>query len=386
MEKLIDDLLHEGFDWNRTYNDAPEGIFLLNVDHNIVMVNQTMLDMLGLNSYEEIKGKKCHEVLHGTSVPPEICVHTKVLHSNHVEAVEIIRGQRVYHVVETPLFSKIGHIVGYIHSAYDITEQKEAERLMKEARDKFETIFTQFPIGIIVTNLDNSNILDANNYFCEMLNYSKTEITNLNIYDITHPDDIKLTREHLSKAAKDGASYKITKRYITKFGQIRWVYMAVAPVKDEKGNIKYAFSMIEDITDKVFSQREIDRQKDLLKSYVDLVRVIIVALDIHGRITMINKRGRELLGKKENDLIGKNWFMNYVPERERTRVSEIFQQLIQGEISLNGDPPNYFTNTIKIKDGKECLVLWHNTLLRDAEGNICGVLSAGEDVVDINKE
>jgi PAS domain S-box-containing protein len=386
MEKLIDDLLTEGFDWNRTYNDAPEGIFLLNAEHNIVMVNQTMLNMLGLHSYEEIKGKKCHEVLHGTTVPPEICVHTKVLHSNHVESVEVTRGKQIYHVVETPLFSKKGHIVGYIHSAYDISEQKEAERMMKEARDKFETIFTKFPIGILVVSLETGRILDANNYLCDMLNFSKTEIISQNIYDITHPDDLKLSQEHALRAAKDGQSYKLTKRYITKFGQIRWIYVVVAPVLGTDKKVDYAFSLVEDITDKVFSQREIDKQKDLLRSYVDLVRVIIVALDTQGRITMINKRGRELLGKKENELIGKNWFMNYIPERERVKVSEIFQQLMRGEISLNGDPPNYFSNTIKIKDGKECLMLWHNTLLRDAEGNICGVLSAGEDVVIEKKD
>jgi PAS domain S-box-containing protein len=385
MEKILEGLLTEGFDWDRTYNDSLEGIFVLNYDHEVVKVNTTMLRMLGLHSQAEISGKKCYEILHGTSVPPAECVHAKVVHSNHVEETEVSRYGRIYHIVETPLFSKKGHIVGYTHSAYDITEQKQAEQLMKESREKFETIFTKFPIGILIANLGSGEILDANDYFCEMLNYSKAELTKLTIYDITHPDDFKLSKEHSSRASVDGLSYRITKRYITKFGQIRWVYVAVAPVMDSNSKVGYAFSMVEDITDKVFSQREIDRQKDLLRSYVDLVRVIIVSLDVQGRITMINRRGRELLGKEEKELLGKNWFMNYVPERERVRVTEIFQQLMRGEISLNGDPPNYFTNPLKIKGGKESLILWHNTLLRDSDGKICGVLSAGEDITKDNE-
>lgn len=386
MEDLIKDLLLEGFDWNRTYNDAPEGIFLLDSKHEVMMVNNTMLNILGLTSYNEVTGKKCYELFHGITNPPPECVHAKVLHSQHVETVEVVRGTRMYHVVETPLFSKKGHIVGYIHSAYDITEQKKQERMMREEREKFETIFTKFPIGILVANLGSGEILDANTYFCEMLNYAKTELIKLTIYDITHPDDLRISKEHSTRASEDGLSYKITKRYVTKFGQIRWVYLTVAPVVDINNKVVYAFSMVEDITDKVFSQREIDHQKNLLRAYIDLVKVIIVSLDTQGKITMINRRGRELLGKGEEELVGKNWFQNYVPERERTKVVEIFQQLVHGEISLNGDPPNYFTNAVKTKNGKERLILWHNTLLRDNVGNICGVLSAGEDVTDRENE
>jgi PAS domain S-box-containing protein len=382
MEKILEELLTEGFDWGRTYNDSPEGIFILNCDHEVVRVNKTMLRMLKLDNYEQLKGKRCYELFHGTSIPPPECVHAKVIHSNHVEETEVIRNGKVYHVVETPIFSKKGRIVGYVHSAYDITEQKEYETKIREEREKFKTIFTQFPIGILVVNLVSGEILDANTYFCEMLNYSKPELTKLTIYDITHPDDLGLSKEHSLKASHDGISYKITKRYVTKFGQIRWVYVSVAPVMDTNNEVSYAFSMIEDITDKVFSQREIDHQKDLLRTYVDLVRIIIVSLDTQGRITMINRRGREILGKQEKELIGKNWFINCVPEREQTRVTQIFQQLISGEISLNGDPPNYFTNPIKIKGGKERLVLWHNTLLRDSDGKIRGILSAGEDVAE----
>jgi PAS domain S-box-containing protein len=386
MEKLIEDLLTEGFDWIRTYNDAPEGIFLLNHNHEIIMINQTMLGMLGLSSYEEAKGKKCYEIFHGTDKPPSVCVHAKVMHSNHCESIEVTRDDKIYHVVETPLFSKKNHIVGYVHSSYDITDQKQADLMMREAREKFETIFTKFPIGILVENVNSGEILDVNEYLCDMLSYSRKELTKLTIYDISHPDDYKISREHATQAGIDGLSYKLTKRYITKFGQIRWVYVVVAPITDSIGQVVYAFSMVEDITDKVFSQREIAYQKDLLKTYLDLVRVIIVSLDRHGNITMINRRGRELLGKAEKDLIGKNWFLNYVPEQELKDVTMTFDQLMKGELSLNGDAPNYFTNLIKIAGGKELTILWHNTILRDSEGNISGVLSAGEDITNTRVE
>jgi PAS domain S-box-containing protein len=382
MERILQELLAEGFDWERTYLDSPDGLLLLDHNHEVIKANNTMLKMLGLDSFEEIRGKKCYEVVHGTDTPPKECVHAKVMHSHHVEETEISCNGRIYRVTETPLISKKGNIVGYTHSSYDVTEQKQADDLIHETKEKFETIFNKFPIGIIVANLSTGEMLDANDYFCEMLNYSKKEIMHLTIYDLTHPDDFRISKEHAERANDDNVPYRLTKRYVTKFGQVRWVYVAVAPVTGPGGKVSYAFSMVEDITDKVFSQREIDRQKDILRSYVDLVRVIIVSLDAQGRITMINRRGRELLGKTENELVGKNWFLNYVPERERTQVTDIFGQLMRGELSLNGDPPNYFTNAITAKGDQEKLILWHNTLLRDSDGKISGVLSAGEDVTE----
>ena len=381
MERILQEFLTEGFDWERTYKDSPDGILLLDSNHEVIKANNTMLRMLGIETFEDIKGKKCYEVVHGTSAPPKECVHTKVIHSHQIEEAEIGCNGRIYHVTETPLLSKTGHIVGYTHSSYDVTGQKQAENLIRENKEKFETIFNKFPIGIIIVNLLTGEILDANDYFCEMLNYSKKEIIRLTVYDLTHPDDYKLSKEHAERSNNDNTPYRLTKRYVTKFGQIRWVYIAVAPVIGSEGKVSYAFSMVEDITDKVFSQKEIDRQKDILRSYVDLVRVIIVSLDTQGRITMINKRGRELLGKSEKDLIGKNWFMNYVPKQDRNRVLDIFGQLMRGESSLNRDPPNYFTTSIKTK-GASNLILWRNTLLRDSEGNITGVLLAGEDITE----
>ena len=127
--------------------------------------------------------------MYGTDAPPDGCVHTKVIQSNRAESLDLKLNDKIYRIIETPIFSKAGNVVGYVHRAYDITAQKRAEQQLRESRDQFETIFTKFPIGILIVDLHNGKILNANDYFCEMLNYSKAELTALTFYDITHPDD-----------------------------------------------------------------------------------------------------------------------------------------------------------------------------------------------------
>lgn len=126
------------------------------------------------------------------------------------------------------------------------------------------------------------------------------------------------------------------------------------------------------------------KEKDELNTYLDLCGVIFVVIDINHKVKMINKKGYELLGYKDkNNIIGKNWFDNFIPERNRNNVKEIFNQLISGKV----EAIEYYENPILTSSGKEKIISWHNTLLEDENGKFIGTLSAGEDITErINME
>ena len=47
--------------------------------------------------------------------------------------------------------------------------------------------------------------------------------------------------------------------------------------------------------------------------YLDLVGVIIIALNKNGEITLLNKKGYEVLEYKDEELTGQNWFDKCIP-------------------------------------------------------------------------
>ncbi|WP_427365533.1 HD domain-containing phosphohydrolase [Candidatus Caldatribacterium saccharofermentans] len=118
------------------------------------------------------------------------------------------------------------------------------------------------------------------------------------------------------------------------------------------------------------------RERDIFRQYFDLVQTIIVALDREGKVTFINRKGCEVLGYPYSEIIGKNWFENFLPERIRDEVRGVFQRLVSGEV----EPLESYENPVLTRDGAEKIILWHNTVLRDDSGSITGVLSLGEDV------
>ncbi|MBI1910759.1 MAG: PAS domain S-box protein [Deltaproteobacteria bacterium] len=123
------------------------------------------------------------------------------------------------------------------------------------------------------------------------------------------------------------------------------------------------------------------KERDRAHQYLDIAGVMLVVLNTEGKVTLINKRGAEMLGYNENEILGKDWFENFVPADIREKVLQTFYKLIKGE-----EPPveGYFENRILTRTGDEKIILFHNTVLKEG-GSITGTLSSGEDITQRKK-
>jgi PAS domain S-box-containing protein len=139
--------------------------------------------------------------------------------------------------------------------------------------------------------------------------------------------------------------------------------------------------MIKDGRKKASQSTIIEKLKDdktMAQKYLDIVGVMVVAIDSEENIVLINKKGCELLGCKKEEVLGKNWFDTFLPEKFKNEVRSVFRKLMLGEI----EPAEYFENPILTKTGEERMILWQNTILKDDAGEIIGTLSSGEDVTE----
>ncbi len=115
-----------------------------------------------------------------------------------------------------------------------------------------------------------------------------------------------------------------------------------------------------------------------ISRFLDLVGVIIVVIDSDQKVSYVNKKGCEILGYEKEDILGKNWFDNFLPEKIRKDLKTVFNKLMDGEIEL----AEYFDNVVLTKAGQERIIGWHNTVLKNDAGTIIGTLSLGEDITE----
>jgi len=114
------------------------------------------------------------------------------------------------------------------------------------------------------------------------------------------------------------------------------------------------------------------------QQYLDVAGVMMLALDQDARVTLINRKGVDILGCPAEAIIGKIWIDEFVPQRAREKVWDAFHRLMAGELAL----AEYEENPVLCPNGEERLLAFHNALLRDEEGQIIGTLSSGEDITE----
>ena len=148
----------------------------------------------------------------------------------------------------------------------------------------------------------------------------------------------------------------------------------------DKTEIPRVIVGLEDITEQKRTEAVVWKERDIAQKYLDVVRVILVAIDSHQQVTLINRMGCEILEYGEEEIIGKNWFDCFLPDTIKAEVKDVFKRLMAGEVDTRG--VKYFENPVRTKSGREVLIRWHNTILRDEEGNITGTLSSGEDFTE----
>ncbi len=130
-EKILRDSRDE---WMRTFDSLPDLIAIIDNNHRIVKANRAMAEKLGLESGEKCSGLFCYKAVHNRSKPIPKCPHSASLKDGkeHIEEIYEPRLGGYFLVSTTPLRDKKGDIIGCVHVARDITERKEAEKIMAD--------------------------------------------------------------------------------------------------------------------------------------------------------------------------------------------------------------------------------------------------------------
>ena len=147
----------------------------------------------------------------------------------------------------------------------------------------------------------------------------------------------------------------------------------------QEGKVVGAVLSFHDVTEKNRLKREAQYEHQLANLYVNIVGTLVMTLDLDGNITMINPEGAKLLGLSVDELIGKNWFNNFIDEREKDKIRKVFESIVEGSLSLVSS----YKNSIIDVNHQEHIILWRNNYIRNMEGEITGVISSG---IDITKE
>ena len=117
-----------------------------------------------------------------------------------------------------------------------------------ESEQRFRRAMHDSVIGVAIVGLDGS-IIETNPAFAAMLGYTRPELETLSLFDITHPDDIRIGSNTMADIRSGKVdTYRFEKRYMRADGTAVWTLLSGSVIRDAaNGRPLYLVSQIEDI-------------------------------------------------------------------------------------------------------------------------------------------
>ncbi len=138
-KKSEESIKHISKEWESTFNSITDLVSIHDKKFNLVKVNEAFATAFNAKP-EELIGRKCYEIVHGTTEPWPECPNKKTCECKESNSAEFFEPKLgIYIEVDTsPIFDDSGEFTGSIHIAKDITERNRIETELANQKNELE--------------------------------------------------------------------------------------------------------------------------------------------------------------------------------------------------------------------------------------------------------
>ncbi len=370
-EKIAEEaILRSRRDWETIFNAIGHPTVILDPQHKILNANKAVIKMAGL-SEEEIIGKKCYEIFHGsqTKTPPENCPMERMISSKSLETIdmemETLGGG--YLVSCTPVFDNERNLLKIIHLATDITARKRVEHKLKESEDLYRTFLKMSPDAITVGNL-RGYIIDASEQTVKIHGYDKPEeIIGLSAFKLIDKKDHNRATQELLNTIGGQITGPVEFTLLKKDGTSFIGELKGGVLKDLSGRPKAVIISTRDITERKKAEYLLNQSKVI----TDNLREGIIQFNLEGLAEFVNPAYLKLTGYEYGEILKKNGLKiakMTVADHEVDKIIGLFRRAVAGEII-----PTQLTY-LKHKTGREIPVEFEVSYIEDEKKNMLGII------------
>jgi PAS domain S-box-containing protein len=257
----------------------------------------------------------------------------------------------------------------------EISERQKVEFELKLRIDEVYDLYNNAPCGYQSLN-ESGNYVEINDTALHWLGYTREEmLQGKNFADIVTPSGTATFQKNFAMlkagVCKQGsADFEI----VRKDGTILPISVNSTAVRDTAGNFISTRCTLNDMRDRKRAENILRESEQRWRSLLEDVRLVVIGLDLQGRVEFANPFFLELTGYTHSEVIGQHWFTKFLPLHHRPKLETAFHDILEKDFHP------YYQNPIVTKTGQERLIAWNNTILRDSAGQAIGTLSIGEDI------
>jgi len=194
-------------------------------------------------------------------------------------------------------------------TALDVSSRKQAENAAAAVSLKYQSLLHTATEGIHVLDM-NGNVVEANEAFCTMLGYTRSELLNLNVADW----DLSLAKAevaaNIKKLMAQPASFET--HHWSKDGTCRDVEINTTAVTLD--GQAYLYAAVRDITDRKRTETALIDNEARFRILTDTAPVLVWQTGTDTMCNFVNKPWLDYTGRTLEQEMGNGWFDCVHPE------------------------------------------------------------------------
>jgi len=254
-KRIEEDLAYERDLLRGLLDNIPDRIYFKDIHSRFLRCSRSMALRLGLSDPKEIVGRTDFDFLSHDQAQEYFNDEQRILLTGQPLIAKLEKqldaeGKEIWaSVTKVPIYSQSGAIAGLIGLSRDITQLKQTEQALRQAEEKYRTIYENSVEGIFQTTREG-RFLSANPALARLYGYGSPEEVVAALTDIEHQlyaDPRR--REEFAGLMRDqgfvtGFESEVFRRDKSKI----WISESARTVKDAEGNFRFYEGIVEDIT------------------------------------------------------------------------------------------------------------------------------------------
>ncbi len=208
----------------------------------------------------------------------------------------------------SPLYDSKGDIVGAIESIRDITERKEAERMLQESEEKYRSLASSTDVMYLVDK--DCRYLFMNEGFLSRLGISLGDVEGKSYDEFHSEEDAREFMEIISRIFKMGQAIQHEHKSER---DDKYFLRSLSPVKDPEGRTIAVTVVSKDITKRKQAEEALRESERRLSDIIDFLPDATLAINRKGNVIAWNRAIEEMTGVKADDMVGKGDFEYALP-------------------------------------------------------------------------
>jgi PAS domain S-box-containing protein len=363
---------------------APDAIVTMDPQHRVVDWNTGAEKLFGYQE-QEVIDKDLDMLITREENLEEAIAFTQLISKGEMllptEAVRYRRGSSPVNVIiaGAPIVVD-GELTGSVSIYTDITKLKQAEERLRASEARYRLLAETAPDFIFIVGPDLT-LQYVNAAAARPTRKSPEQLIGNPVSSLFREGTSGTALRQLRHVFQTGEPVDFDERLVFADEEL-WVNTRMVPLKEKGGKISAVQGITRDITERKRAEEALRQERDKAQKYLDIAGIMFVALNSKGEVILINRKGCEIMGYRQSEILGKNWFDHFLPKKDMARAKSVFRRLLRGR----NEDTEYYENAILTKKGEQRLISWHNTMIKDRDGRLTGTLSAGEDVTERKKD